>query len=251
MTKLDIITAPNITTTHGFLGRQGGISDGHYEGLNLGLSSGDTEEKVAENRKIVLEHFQKTQEQTCAFHQIHSDKILSADASWFEHQADASITDDPNLFLVVSVADCMPVLFHDPIKKVVGAAHCGWRGTVQGIAAKTIQKMQDDYGCAVGDIQVAMGMGIRQESYQVGEEVIAEFREAGYSQADVASVDESSKGKFRLDVAAANRIQLLDKGIQADNLWDSGLDTFTDSDRFYSHRRDKGLTGRHWAVIHL
>jgi len=251
MTELDIIKAPNISVKHGFLGRKGGISEGHYEGLNLGLSSGDTEDKVAANRQIVLQEFGKSQQQTCAFHQIHSDKILSASGTWFEHQADASVTDDPELFLVVSVADCMPVLFHDPVKNVVGAAHCGWRGTVQEIAAKTVQKMQDDYGSSVKDIQVAMGMGIRQESYQVGAEVVSEFTEAGYSQDDVAYVDTEVSDRFRLDVAAANRIQLLDKGILQENLWDSGLDTFTDDSRFYSHRRDKGLTGRHWAVIHL
>jgi len=96
-----------------------------------------------------------------------------------------------------------------------------------------------------------MGMGIRQESYQVGAEVVSEFTEAGYSQDDVAYVDTEVSDRFRLDVAAANRIQLLDKGILQENLWDSGLDTFTDDSRFYSHRRDKGLTGRHWAVIHL
>ena len=251
MTELDIITAPNISVTHGFLGRSGGVSEGHYEGLNLGLSSGDTEEKVGKNRQIVLDSFGKSQEQTCAFHQIHSDRILSASSTWFEEQADASITDDPDLFLVVSVADCLPVLFHDPVKKVVGAAHCGWRGTVQGIAAKTVQKMQEDYGSKAENIQIAMGMAIRQDSYQVGPEVIDQFVGAGYAESDVAYSDTSAENRFRLDVAAANRLQLLDAGIKSENLWDSGLDTFTDADRFYSHRRDKGLTGRHWAVIHL
>ncbi len=251
MSKLDIITAPNISVSHGFLARKGGVSEGHYKGLNLGLSSGDSEEKVAENREIVLREFGKTQASTCAFHQIHSDKVLTASGCWFEEHADASVTDNPELFLVISVADCMPVLFHDPVKQVVGAAHCGWRGTVERIAAKTVAKMEADYGSRAEDIQVAMGMGIRQKSYQVGAEVVEAFVEAGFERDDVAMVDPEDAKRFRLDVAAANKIQLLEQGVLEENLWDSGLDTYEDSNRFYSHRRDKGLTGRHWACIQL
>ncbi len=242
---LDIITAPNISIDHGFIGRSGGFSQTPFDSLNLGLNTDDDVKTVERNHNLVLGHFNSNREHVCMLRQVHSDRVLEGKVSWFEEQADAIVTNSPELFLVINIADCLPILFHDPIKGVIAAAHCGWGGTLKRVAGKTLAEMTALYGSEPRNIQVAMGMCIRD--YQVGYEVIASFLSAGFPQ-DVYS---KLEGKYYLDLAAANYITLTDVGILKKNIWDSGLCTFSDAKRFFSHRRDKGQTGRHWAVIRL
>lgn len=246
---LQAFTSPTIAVPHAFLGRQGGISPAPFASLNLGLSSGDSEANVAANRQRALEFFGSSQAHVCAFHQIHSATVLDASPSWFEQEADAAVTDNPELSLIVSVADCLPLLFCDAKAQVIGAAHCGWRGTAQRIASTTVKKMVNDYGARLEHIQVAIGMGIRQIHYQVGSEVVAAFAEAGFP--ETIYYADTEAGRFRLDIAAANMVDLLEVGIPRAHIWDSGLCTFSDPMNFFSYRRDKGQTGRHWALIKL
>ncbi len=245
---LDLLTAPNLGVPHGFTVRTGGVSAVPYDSLNLGLSSGDAPEQVAENRRRVMAAFGVTEGEVCAFHQVHSARVIKGAPTWFEREADASVTDDPKLLLVVSVADCLPLLFHDPVKGVVGAAHCGWRGTVKGIAGEVVRKMGALYGSDPRNIRVAAGPGISAPRYQVGEEVAQAFADAGFPE-HVSYPDD--KGRFRLDIAAANRWALRRAGVLPENVWRSGWCTYSDAARFYSHRRDAGKTGRHWAAIKL
>lgn len=243
---MDLIRAPNLNVPHAFTTRLGGVSEGPFASLNLGLSSGDEETPVAENRRRVLAAFGADEGGACAFHQVHGARVLEGRPSWFEEEADAVVSDTPGLLLVVSTADCLPVLFHDPVTGAVGAAHCGWRGTLQGIAARALTTMIALYGSDPAVVQVAFGPSILAPNYQVGAEVVAEFQDAGFPDS-VYTPDGS--GRFLLDVAAANRWLLLQNGVQPANLWESGLCTYADPARFYSHRRDRGRTGRHWAVI--
>ncbi len=246
MNALDLIRAPNLAVPHGFTTRTGGVSGAPYESLNLGLSSGDNEAPVTENRRRVLAAFGVDKTGVCAFSQVHGARVLIGRPSWFEEEADAAVTDIKGLVLVVSTADCLPVLFYDPVTGAVGAAHCGWRGTVEGIAGKTLVKMATLYGTDPADVQVAFGPSILAANYQVGAEVVAAFLGAGFPE-HVATPD--GTGRFLLDVAAANRWLLLKDGVQPANVWESGLCTYGDPARFYSHRRDDGRTGRHWAII--
>ncbi|MEZ4631772.1 MAG: peptidoglycan editing factor PgeF [Deinococcales bacterium] len=244
----DIIRAPNIATLHGFVARAGGISPPPFDTLNLGLSSGDDPQNVESNRNLLLKYLGFDRKSTCTLEQIHSAKVLTVQqGSWFQAEADASVTQTQGLLLIVSVADCLPLLLHDPVAKVIGAAHCGWRGTAQHIAQKTISQMIAQ-GAQAKNIQAAIGMGIRQKNYQVGAEVMESFKQAGFPDTIAYS---DAEGRYRLDVAAALRHDLLDSGIQGVHLWDSALDTYEDEGRFFSHRRDRGRTGRHWAVIAL
>ena len=242
---LDIITAPNLRVTHGFIGRTGGFSQAPFDSLNLGLNTDDDMKAVERNHSLVLRHFNSNSKHVCTLRQIHSNRVLEGKASWFEEQADAIVSNDPELLLVINIADCLPILFHDPIKGVVAAAHCGWGGTLKRIASNTLAKMVSLYGSEPKDIQVAMGMCIRD--YQVGYEVIASFVSAGFPQ----EVYRQVAGKYYLDLVAANYTTLTAIGVLEKNIWDSGLCTFSDAGRFFSHRRDNGQTGRHWAVIHL
>lgn len=243
---MDLIRAPNLAVPHGFTTRTGGVSGGPYRSLNLGLSSGDNKVLVAENRRRVLGAFGVDEGNVCAFSQVHGSRVLAGEPSWFSEEADAAVSATPGLLLVVSTADCLPVLFHDPVTGAVGAAHCGWRGTVQGAAAATLRRMGELYGSRPGDVKVAFGPAISGANYQVGSEVALAFREAGFPE-NIALPD--GTGRFLLDVPAANRWQLLQNGVCAENLWESRLCTYADPARFYSHRRDAGRTGRHWAVI--
>ena len=245
---LNLLTAPNLAAAHGFTTRTGGVSASPYDSLNLGLSSGDAPESVGENRQRILEVFGVTQEEVCAFHQVHSARVIEGVPTWFEREADASVTNDPNLLLVVSVADCFPLLFHDPVKAVVGAAHCGWRGTVAGMAREVVGRMGELYGSSPQDIRVAIGPGISAACYQVGAEVVQEFTNAGFPE-HVSYPDDEER--FRLDLAAANRWALEQAGVSAEHIWSSDWCTYSDAARFYSHRRDAGKTGRHWAAIRL
>ncbi len=243
---MEFVRAPNMAVMHGFTTRSGGVSGGPYGSLNLGLSSGDDETSVAENRLRVLAAFGVDELNVCAFSQVHGNRVLTGEPSWFLEEADAAVSDTPGVALVVSTADCLPVLFHDPLTGAVGAAHCGWRGTVQGAAAAALTKMTELYGTDPADVRVAFGPAISAANYQVGSEVVAAFRDAGFPES-VATPD--GTGRFLLDVPGANRWQLLQNGVQAGNLWESGLCTYGDPERFFSHRRDAGRTGRHWALI--
>lgn len=244
----DFLRASLLDVPHGFSLRRGGASEGPYASLNLGLSSGDDPARVAGNRERVLRAFGSSRRQVCAFDQVHGDRVLDGRASWFEHEADAAVTDDPDLLLVVSVADCFPLLFHDPVRRAVGAAHCGWRGSRLGLAGRVVEAMTERYGSRPEDVLVAIGPGIQGACYQVGAEVVEAFAEAGFP-AGIARPD--AEGRHRLDLVAANRHVLARAGVPGANIESLGACTHCDADRFFSHRRDAGLTGRHWAVVRV
>lgn len=241
-----LLRAPGFPPLHGFTTRLGGVSAGAYASLNLGLSSGDAADLVAANRDALLAAVGVPRERVCAFHQVHGDRVLEGAPAWFEEEADAATSDRPDTLLVVSVADCFPLLFFDPRLRVVGAAHCGWRGTVRGLAARTVRALCERYGSRPEDVRVAIGPGIQGGCYQVGPEVVTAFRQAGFPDA-VATPD--AEGRHRLDLVAANRVSLAEAGVDPANVWSLGACTHCEPERFYSHRRDRGVTGRHWAFI--
>ena len=245
---LTFLQSPNLNVPHGFSTRSGGVSEGVYSSLNLGLSTGDDPAKVEQNRQLLLEAFNVTKNQVCALQQIHSNKVVEADASWYAHEADAAVTNQPNLLLTISTADCLPVMFYDPETRSIGAAHAGWRGTVKHIVAEVVAKLGERYGSSPSNIRVALGPGIQQEAYQVGEEVRAAFDDTGFPATVYAKDDE---GRYRLDIPAANRFSLLEAGIDPKHIHTLSDCTYRDPERFYSHRRDGLKRGSQWSVIKL
>ncbi|MEJ2290188.1 MAG: peptidoglycan editing factor PgeF [Deinococcales bacterium] len=243
---LTVLTAPDLPWPHGFTLRGGGVSDGAYASLNLGLSSGDAPEAVEANRDRLLAALGYGRDDVCAFHQVHGRRVLDGTPGWFVEQADAATSATPGRLLVVSVADCLPLLFVDPVRGAVGAAHCGWRGTVQGLAGEVVRAMSQRYGSRPADLRVAIGPGIQGPCYQVGPEVVRAYREAGFPD-DLATPDD--EGRHRLDLVAANRFVLEGAGVRPQRVWSAAACTHCEPDRFYSHRRDAGVTGRHWAFI--
>lgn len=245
---LSVLVAPDLPWPHGFTLRGGGVSTGAYASLNLGLSSGDARQAVEANRDRLLTALGFAREDVCAFEQVHGDRVLEGDAGWFTQRADAATTDVAGRLLVVSVADCYPLLFHDPTRGAVAAAHCGWRGTVAGLAGRVVESMTARYGSDPGDVRVAIGPGIGGACYQVGPEVVDAYRHAGFP-SGVATPDD--EGRHRLDLVAANRWTLVRAGIRAEHIWGAGVCTHCEPTRYFSHRRDAGVTGRHWAFIGL
>lgn len=239
------LTHPDFAAPHAFSTRSGGVSDGPFASLNLGLSSGDDRERVETNRARMLARFGSRRDRVVAFDQVHGDRVLTGGPGWFDEEADAAVTGDDTT-LVVSVADCFPLLFLDPASGAVGAAHCGWRGTALGLAAKVVRTMMERFGSDPARLRVVVGPGIRGPCYQVGPEVMAVFRRAGFP--DAVGVPDDA-GRFRLDLVAANRYALTSVGVAPEHVLDTGACTHCERERFFSYRRDGGITGRHWALV--
>jgi polyphenol oxidase len=243
---LELLTA-SLPVPHGFTTRKGGESKDYYSSLNLGLSTGDDPRVVEKNRDRVLEHFHVNRNQVSILEQVHGNTVVVAEPSWHKYQADAQITNNPELLLVIGMADCLPILFYDPVRKVVGAAHAGWRGTSLRIATNVISTMQREYGSNPADVRVAMGPAICKKNYQVGNEVFESFNQAGIPE----TVFEQDGERYRVDITAANKKMLEQSGVFPEHIENLNLCTFADPELFYSHRRDGQKRGSHWALIKL
>lgn len=232
-----ILKAPNIDCTHGFSTRYGGVSSGAFSSMNLG-GSDDKPENILENRQLFLKQFSRVPEQLCNLKQVHGTAVQIAIAG--QQEGDALVCNQKDLVIAVSIADCFPVLFHDKINQVIGAAHAGWRGTVSKIAEHTLNRMLE-LGAQKEHVQVAIGQGISKENFEVGEEVIDQFKQAGFP-------DELLSNRH-IDLAGCNSFVLRQCGIPEQNIWQMNRCTYEED--FFSYRKDKGVTGRMWAVISL
>ena len=217
--------------------RLGGISEGPYAWLNLGLSTGDRHEAVMENRKIFFGALGIEEGQVASAYQVHSDDILQVHAPCREEGFDALITDVPGIFLTVTVADCTPVLVLDPVRPAVAAIHAGWRGTVLGILKKTILRMQEVFGTNPQDCRAFIGACIDACSYEVDADVAQHFS-APYAQWS------PELQKYLLDLKSANQAQLLEVGLLEEHIEISPYSTVLNNDLFFSYRKEKGITGR-------
>lgn len=178
---------PNII--HGFSTKLGGVSTGIYESLNLGLHLEDEEVKVLENYKRLGQSMGFDYKRISAPNQVHKTNILvvtEEDAGdgiarpLTHSEIDAQITNVKNVPLIVYTADCVPILMVDPISRVIATVHAGWRGTVEGIAAKTVEKMKEVYGCMPENIHAVIGPSIGPSNYEVDETVIKKMVECPY-----------------------------------------------------------------------
>lgn len=233
---------------HAFTTRAGGVSVGPYASLNLGLSVPDDPGAVAENRRRVASWFGARPGRLATIHQVHGTRVVEAREASPEVRADAIVSDDPSWTLAVSVADCVPVLLHDPESGAVAAVHAGWRGTAAGVIGACVATMTRRYGSRPASLTAAVGPAISGDAYQVGPEVVEAFVAAGLP-ADVAWPDPNDPGRHRLSVAAGVRHALLDAGLSTERILDGGWCTASRPESFFSHRRDAGRTGRHWALV--
>lgn len=231
------IHSPNITTIHGFSTRHGGISPKPFDSLNLG-GIDDLPENIAENRKRALSELRIDFEQVSYLNQIHSNIVCQASVG--KQTGDALVTNQKNICLAVGAADCYPILFHDEKNNVIGAAHCGWKGTLARIVSNTINEMVL-LGAELSHIKLSIGQGISVKNYEVSEDVITQFKDASFPN--------SCWQSRQLDLLSANTFVALENGIQKENIW--SMNRCTTEPDFFSYRRDNGKTGRMWAVIIL
>jgi len=231
------IKSPYINTIHGFSTKNGGISPAPFHSLNLG-GTDDLPGNIAENRRRALCDLNIDMTQVSYLNQIHSSIVCQAQVG--KQTGDALVTNEKNLAIAVGAADCYPVLFYDEKNQVIGAAHCGWKGTLAKIVKNTIDVMVK-LGAETEHIKVAIGQGICKANYQVSEEVIQQFSDAGFS-------TDCWEGR-QLDLLHANRFVALESGIKTENIW--SMNRCTTEDDFFSYRRDNGKTGRMWALIML
>jgi len=146
------------------------------------------------------------------------------------------ITNEPNLCLTLMAGDCVPLLFHDPIKKVIAGAHAGWRGTYKEIAKFTIKKMISEFGCVASDIIAGIGPSISQKNYEVDDKVYHEFENRFDNLSSIFN-ESNKKGKYYLNLWEANKQQLILAGLNEENIEISEMCTFEQNNLFFSARQ--------------
>ena len=221
---------------HAFFSRRGGVSEGVYESLNCGYGSGDDQAKVRANREAAMAQLDAGADDLATVHQYHSANVVSVEAPWRledRPKADAMVTDRPGVALGIMTADCGPVLFADQTAGVIGAAHAGWRGALDGVLEATTAAMEQ-LGAKRQNMVAALGPCIRQPSYEVGDDFKQTF----------VSVDTANgvyfqpayrPGHAMFDLAGfvVGRLQRLGIG----TVEDTAIDTYPEQDGFFSYRR--------------
>jgi polyphenol oxidase len=231
--------------------RRGGVSPEPWDSLNVGGTVGDERERVLENRTRSFAAIGRSMESLFDVWQVHSADAVFAEAPRapdVDHRkADIIFTDRPGVTLYMRFADCVPILLHDPNKEAVGIAHAGWLGTLRGTCSAAVQAMVQHYGSRPEDIHAAIGPSIGVDHYEVGPDVVARVQEV--FGANAGTLIETHSGKTHLDLWAANRMQLEQAGVR--NIEVAGLCTACHLEDWYSHRAEKGKTGRFGALIAL
>lgn len=278
--KLEVLRAPAFNLpwlVHGFSTRSGGVSDVYGAGsLNLGITEHDTRENVEKNRaqfaRTIGAGDAKSTWPLAQLKQVHSAVVHRVTGPAAEPlTGDGLITSVPGLLIGIKTADCIPVLVADTKKRVVGAFHAGWRGTVARIVEKGIGEMRKHYGSSPRDVVAAIGPGVHKCCYTVGEELVNAFesqfayaKELFHEEYDFESLHnkypmlfltQRAPGhgepatKIQLDLVEANRRQLIDAGVPEKSIFVIDECTSCNTKQFFSHRAEFGKTGRMMAAI--
>ena len=233
--------------------RTGGFSSPPYNSLNLGFHVGDDPGNVLKNRERLATTIGIPLNQFTMARQIHSGnvKIISeelrgkgcADHKEAVDATDAMVTDVADICLTILVADCVPMLFFDPSRRVIGVAHAGWKGTLKFVALNTVRAMERVFGSLPKDIIVGIGPSVGPCCYEVGPEVISQVEDGFHTRKQYIS-NESRDGRGYLDLWKANLEHLLHAGIQRRNVEMARICTCHSPDLFFSYRHQRGDTGR-------
>ncbi|MGV3559189.1 peptidoglycan editing factor PgeF [Larkinella arboricola] len=224
--------------------RHGGVSPAPFASLNVGINTTDTPENVAENRRRLFSSLQVDPQQVASSYQVHDNRILTVTQPGRFEGYDALITNQPNHFLTVTVADCTPILIYDAGQQAVAAIHAGWRGTVARLVEKTVRALQEQFGTQPADCFAYVGTCIDPDSFEVGSEVAGQFDE-------VHKRFDADRQKFLIDLKAANADQLMRAGIPATQIGISPYSTVLHHQDYFSFRAENGNTGRMLALIGL
>ena len=240
-----------------------GEGSGNYGGFNITHYCGDSPEHVAECRCELCNMLGIPETDIILPHQTHGNKVLCIGKEFMQltpqerqeklYGIDAVVTSIPRTCIGVSTADCIPVLLHDRKRNVIAAIHAGWRGTVAMIVCKTIDKMNSLYGSCACDIDAIIGPGISLDAFEVGDEVYNEFAKAGFPIESIARRYPTINGgmKWHIDLWEANRLQLMECGIDEKSIEVAGICTYKNHAEFFSARRLGINSGRIFNGIML
>lgn len=222
--------------------RHGGVSPAPYQSLNLGFNTTDDSRHVEENRNRFFAALGIDPKQVATSHQVHGKEILNVTQPGRYDGYDALITNQANLFVGVSVADCVPILVYDAKNKAVAAIHAGWKGTVAQLVRLTLEAMQQQYHTNARDCFAYVGTCIDETSFEVGQEVADLFAP------EFKRVDEFTQRIF-VNLRSANTKQLTTFGVPTAQIAISSFSTTLNNDDYFSHRHENGQTGRLLAII--
>ncbi len=252
--------------------RQGGCSEGRYGEFNINRYCGDNEEAIRQNRSLLCQHLDISDDRLVMPHQVHLAEVAVIDEAFLHlsgeerlarlEGVDALMTDVAGICIGVSTADCIPVLLYDPVCRAGCAIHAGWRGTVQRIVEKAVAKMSAVYGTRTDDLRAQIGPGIHLDSFEVGDEVYNAFAQAGFDMESISKKypcggksftfhSSPLPSKWHIDLPECNRLQLLSSGVSEENIAVSPVCTYQQSDRFFSARRLGINSGRIFTGILL
>lgn len=239
---------------HGFTLRYGGVSEGEYDSLNVGLRRGDDPGNAIKNIYIAARALKLNEENLTLTYQTHTDNVvflernevgLGITEKWDSDGVDAIVTDMEKVPLMCYSADCVPTLFYDGVRRMIGAVHGGWRGTAKNIVSKTVDIMVKN-GCDRGNIKAIIGPAIGGCCYEVSKDVGEVFDE-DYSDFVKRRGDE----KYMVDLKEITKAQLIRSGLSAENVIQSGVCTMCENDKFFSHRAQSGKSGLLGGFIQL
>lgn len=226
---------------HGISTKPGGNNISPFYN-NMSFKVGDDENNVKQNRGRFFGALGIEQSRLAIPQQIHSDNIFIADKPGYYKDADGLITRTPDVYLIISTADCYSVLIYDKINKAVGNIHSGWRGTQKKIVTKTVNMMNAEFGSLPENLSVFIGPGISSDNFEVGSEVAEMFHEKYIKQ---------NNGKYFIDLNRHITDQLINKGVNESTIDVFGICTFESEERLHSYRRDREKSGRMFSVIGL
>lgn len=247
---MPVLQSPSFPFHHGFPTREGGVSGGPYASLNCGVNTDDRPDHVARNLVRLAELAQVAPGGVRTVHQVHGIAVAEAPAAAEGSaqvpapfaEADGLVTAHAGLVLGIRTADCVPILLADEANGLAAAAHAGWRGTIDGVLSQTVAALVMR-GAKAGGLSVVLGPHIRRCCFEVGREVAKRFESKVGSAAVVPQGD-----RYRVDLALTLRHELSALGVR--EVDDVGGCTSCDA-RYFSHRRDRGVTGRHLSFVRL
>jgi YfiH family protein len=221
-----------------FTTRDGGVSGGVYSSLNLGFSTDDDRANVEENRRLLCRQLGTGSVST--IRQVHGARAIEVDAAGVAGSGDVLVTRRPELALAVSTADCLGIVLWDEPRRGLAVVHAGWRGVLLGSVQTGLRWLRAGFPTA--NLRAAIGPGIRPCCFEVGEEVASLFP---------ARHVRKASPRPHVDLAGVVRDQLEEAGLDAGSIFDLGACTACNPGLYFSHRRDRGQTGRHWAIARL
>jgi YfiH family protein len=264
--EVPYITFPALSSIpfirHGFSTRLGGVSEDIFSTMNLGFLGQyqDNPDKVIENYRRISKSMGIDPTTIVMAKQVHKTNIRVVDKEdWGKgifrqrdfDEIDGLITNTPNVTLVTTYADCVPIYLVDPVKKAIGLSHSGWRGTVKKIGRETVDEMHKHFNSNPKDLIAVIGPSICQQCFEIGDDVAEEFYYAFNLDGDNDILVRASSGKYHGDLWKANQRVLLDAGLMLDNIHICGVCTCCNPELLFSHRKSNGKRGSLAAFLSI